>query len=147
VPPAAAAVPVAISAAAYVAMASSIDLYQMKSAQLALERSQDPANRALAGHLLSAHQGTSAQLSFAGRRLNLLPTATLNPQHQAMLDALSAASDFDTLYRAQQSMVLQQGVKLHSNYAKSGSSPTLRPVAANAEAVMRANLKELRGSR
>ena len=139
--------PVMLSAAAYVAMASSIDLYQVKSAQLALERAHDPANRALAERTLTAHQGTSAQLSMAGRRLNLLPTATLNPEHQAMLDALAATSDFDNTYRAQQNIVLQEGVKLHSSYAKAGDSPTLRPVAANAESVMRANLQALRSSR
>lgn len=139
--------PVMLSASAYVAMASSIDLFQVKSAELALERAQDPANRAFAERALSAHQGTSAQLSMAGRRLNLLPGATLDPQHQAMLDALQATGDFDNIYRAQQNIVLQEGVRLHSNYAKSGSSPTLRPVAANAESVMKANLQALGGSR
>ena len=139
--------PVMLSASAYVAMASSIDLFEVKSAELALQRSNDPANRAFAERALSAHQGTSAQLSFAGRRLNLLPTATLNSEHQAMFDALSAASDFDRTYRAQQGAVLQEGVKLHANYAKSGSSPTLRPVAANAESVMKANLQALGRSR
>jgi len=146
-PAATVAMPVAISAAAYVASASSIDLYQVKAAQLALERSHDPANRAFAQHALSAHQGTSAQLSLAGRRLNLLPSSTLSPEYQAMLDNLATSGDFDKTYRAQEDAVLQQGLKLHSNYAKAGTSPTLRPVAANAEAVMRANLKELRGSR
>lgn len=139
--------PVMLSATAYVAMASSIDLYQVKSAQLALERAHDPGNRAFAQRALSSHQGTSAQLSYAGRRLNLLPTATLNPEHQAMLDALAATSDFDNTYRAQQNIVLQEGVRLHSSYAKAGQSPTLRPVAANAESVMRANLQALRNSR
>lgn len=139
--------PVMLSSTAYVAMASSIDLYQVKSAQLALERAHDPANRAFAERALGAHQGTSAQLSYAGRRLNLLPTATLNPEHQAMLDALSATGDFDNTYRAQQNIVLQEGVRLHSSYAKAGQSPTLRPVAANAENVMRANLQALRSSR
>ena len=151
VPPASAAsvaiAPVMLSAAAYVAMASSIDLYQVKSSQLALERAHDPANRAFAERALSAHQGTSAQLSLAGRRLNLLPSATLNAEHQAMLDALVATGDFDNTYRSQQNIVLQEGLKLHSTYATGGSSPTLRPVAANAESVMRANLRALRGSR
>jgi putative membrane protein len=142
----AAVAPIMLSAASYVAMASSIDLYQVKSAQLALERSQDPANRAFAQRALSTHQGTSAQLSFAGRRLNLLPAATLNPEHQAMLDALTATSDFDNAYRAQQNIVLQEGVRLHESFAKVGASPTLRPVAANAESVMRANLQALRKS-
>ena len=139
--------PVLLSASAYVAMASSIDLFQVKSAELALQRASDPSNRAFAERALSAHKGTSAQLSFAGRRLNLLPTASLNPEHQAMIDALSASSDFDRTYRAQQASVLKQGVALHANYAKSGSSPTLRPVAANAESVMKANLQALGRSR
>jgi putative membrane protein len=137
----------ALSAASYVALASSIDLYQVKSAQLALERARDPANRTFAERALSAHQGTSAQLSMAGRRLNLLPSATLDPKHQAMLDALTATSDFDNTYRAQQDIVLKEALGLHSNYAKAGQSPTLRPVAANAESVMKANLQALRGSR
>ena len=139
--------PIALSAAAYVAAASSIDLYEVKAAELALERSQDPANRAFAERALRAHQGTSAQLSMAGRRLNLLPTATLNPEHQAMIDALMTTSDFDNTYRGQQNIVLQEALRLHSNYAKSGQSPTLRPVAVNAESVMRANLQALRSSR
>jgi putative membrane protein len=139
--------PVALSAASYVAMASSIDLYEVKSAQLALERAQAPANRAFAERTLRAHEGTSAQLSMAGRRLNLLPSAVLDPKHQAMLDALAATSDFDNTYRAQQNIVLQEGVQLHSSFAKAGASPTLRPVAANAENVMRANLQALRSSR
>lgn len=138
--------PMVVSAAAYVAMASSIDLYQVKSAQLAMERARDPANRAFAERSLSAAQGTSAQLSLAGRRLNLLPAATLNPEHQAMLDALAATGDFDNTYRAQQNIVLQEGVRLHSSFAKAGQSPTLRPVAANAENVMKANLQALRRS-
>ena len=97
--------------------------------------------------VLSAHRGTSAQLSYAGRRLNLLPNGSLNPEHQAMLSALSATSDFDNTYRAQQRIVVDQGVRLHAGYARSGDSPTLRPIAENAENVMRANLQALRGVR
>jgi len=147
VSPAVVAAPVMLSAAAYVATASSIDLFEMQSAELALQRARDPTNRAFAERVLSAHRGTSAQLSFAGRRLNLLPTSALNAEHQAMLDALSATGDFDGLYRAQQRIVVEQGVRLHSGFARSGDSPTLRPIAENAENVMRANLQALRGLR
>jgi putative membrane protein len=133
----------ALMSAAYVAAAASIDLYEIRAAQLALERSQDPANRAFAKQTLTAHEGTSAQLSMAGRRLNLLPSATLNPEHQAMLDALNSTSDFDNTYRAQQKILMREGVALHSSYARSGESPTLRPVAKNAEDVMRRNQQAL----
>lgn len=142
-----AASPGMLTAAAYVAAASSIDLYEVRSAELALQRTQDPAIRAFAERSLSAHQGTSAQLSMAGRRLNLLPSAALEPEHQAMLDALAATGDFDNTYRAQQQIIVQQGVQLHSRFAQSGASATLRPVAQNAESVMRANLRALRNSR
>ena len=139
--------PVIISAAAYVAAASSIDLFEMQSAELALQRASDPATRAFAERVLNAHQGTSAQLSYAGRRLNLLPSAALSAQHQAMIDALRASADFDGTYRAQQRTVIEQGVKLHGDFARSGASPTLRPIAENAGNVMRANLLALRSSR
>ena len=63
-----------------------------------------------------------------------------------MLEALNATSDFDNTYRAQQNIVLQEALRLHSGFAKNGQSATLRPVAANAENVMRANLQALRNS-
>ena len=142
--PVIAAAPLALSAAAYVAAASSIDYYEIQAAELALQRAQDPANRAFAQRSLTAHRGTSAQLSMAGRRLNLLPTATLTPEHQAMLDALKLTPDFDNTYRAQQAILLKQGISLHGNFARSGKSPTLKPVAQNAEQVMRQNQSALR---
>ena len=134
----------AMAAAAYVAAAASIDLFEIQSAQLAMERARDPANRAFAQRALRAHEGTSAQLSMAGRRLNLLPSPTLIPEHQAMLNALRTAPDFDRTYRAQQAALHREGVALHGSYARGGTSPTLRPVAKNAEDVMRRNQEALR---
>ena len=142
--PIVAAAPLPHSAAADVAAAASIDYYEIQSAELALQRARDPANRAFAEKALRAHRGTSAQLSMAGRRLNLLPTASLSPQHQAMLDALETTPNFDHLYRAQQATLLRQGISLHGNFARAGKSPTLRPVAGNAERVMRQNQAALR---
>ena len=133
----------ALAAAAYVAMAASIDLYEIQAAALALQRSQDAANRAFAQQTLAAHEGTSAQLSMAGRRLNLLPSPALSSEHQAMLDALKATPDFDHTYRAQQNFLHREGISLHNSYAKSGDSPTLRPVARNAEEVMRSDQKAM----
>lgn len=135
---------VPLAAAAYVAMASSIDLFEIQSAELALQRSRDAGNRTLAEMLIRAHKGTSAQLSFAGRRLNLLPSSTLLPQHQAMLDELAASSDFDAAFRRQQWQVHQSALDLHGAYARAGDSATLRPVAANAARVVRGHLSHLR---
>ena len=133
-----------VSPATYVAQAASIDLFVIKSSELALSRSSSSAIRDAARRLIAAHQGTASQLSFAGRRLNLLPSAMLLPQHQAMLDELSASGDFDRAYVRLQRSVHGQALALHSDYARRGTSPTLRPVAANAVAVERADIALLR---
>lgn len=119
----------AVTPAQYVASASSIDLFLIGSSELALRKSTRPRTREFAELEISAHKGTSAQLSLEGRRLNLLPSATLNARHQAMLNALEQTADFDALYRRDQLAVHQEAEALHSRYARHGTSPTLRPVA------------------
>lgn len=131
-------------AADYMAMASSIDLLEIRSSQLALTRAQNPRHRDFARAMIAAHNGTSAQLSLAGRRLNLLPSATLLPIHQAMFDELSASSDFDGTYHRQQIAVHQAALKLHSDFAARGESATLRPVARNAVPIVRRHLETMR---
>ena len=128
----------------YMAAASSIDLYEIRSSELAQARSANPRLRDFARTMIADHRGTSAQLSFAGRRLNLLPSATLSPVHQAMFDELSASSDFDAAYRRQQIAVHEAALKLHSAFAARGESPTLRAVARNAAPIERRHLDMLR---
>lgn len=136
--------PGSVSAATYIAQAASIDLFVVRSSELAQLRSVDPRLRNVANTLLAGHQGLASQLSFAGRRLNLLPGASLLPQHQAMLDELAASSNFDQTYIRQQRAIHGAALSLHANYAARGSSPTLRPVAANAAAIERSHLALLR---
>ncbi len=131
-------------AADYMAMASSIDLYEIRSSELALTRARAPAHRDFARRMMADHQGTSAQLSLAGRRLNLLPSATLLPTHQALLDELSASGDFDAVYHRQQIAIHQAALKLHSDFAARGESSTLRPVAKNAVPIVRRHLDMMR---
>ena len=131
-------------AADYMAMASSIDLYEIRSSELALTRARSPAHRDFARRMIADHRGTSAQLSLAGRRLNLLPSATLLPRHQAMMDELSASGDFDGTYHRQQIAVHQAALKLHSDFAARGESATLRPVAKNAVPIVRRHLDMMR---
>jgi putative membrane protein len=133
-----------MQAAPYVAAASSIDLYEIKSSQMAQTRANDPRLRDFATMMVSAHQGLAAQLSLAGRRLNLLPSAQLQPGHQRMIDTLESTMDFDAAYRSQQIQVHEEALKLHSDFASRGESPTLRPVAANAAPIERAHLARLR---
>lgn len=131
------------TSADYVATAASIDLFVVQASELVIARSSNAANRDLATMLAEGHRGLAAQLSFAGRRLNLLPRATLLSAHQEMLAELERAGDVDATYRRLMAAVHDSAVRLHSAYAASGDSPTLRPVAANAAAVLRAHRDRL----
>jgi putative membrane protein len=134
----------AVSPATYVAQAGSMDLFVVRSSELALVRSPSSSVRNFASRMIAAHQGTAAQLSFAGRRLNLLPSASMLPQHQAMYDELETSRDFDRAYIRLQRSVHSAAFSLHSRVSFAGTSPTLRPVAANAAAVERSHLDMLR---
>jgi putative membrane protein len=133
--------PQAATAAAYVALAGSIDLFVVRSSELALQRSSSSRIRDFATQEITAHKGLASQLSFAGRRLNLLPSATLRPEHQALLDRLETSPGFDATYRQEQLQVHRQALKLHSDYAAAGRSPTLRPVAAAAVPIIQRHLR------
>jgi putative membrane protein len=132
------------SAAEYLRAAASLDLFEIRSSELALARARDPRLREFARMMISAHRGTSAQLSLAGRRLGLLPEPKLLPREQSILEELAASTDFDATYRGHQIRAHTAAVTLHSSYSAHGASPTLRPVAANALPIVRGHLQLLR---
>lgn len=134
----------ALPPAAYVATAASIDLFAIRSSELAMQRLTDGRYRQFAAMVSQHHKGTGAQLSFAGRRLNVLPSATLLPKHQAMILELETSSDFAATYRRLLVETHQDGLNIHLNFAARGSSATLRPVAASAAQIMRRHLTALR---
>ena len=131
----------ATSEARFVGENGSIDLFVIRSSELALQRSISGRIRDFAATMIEDHKGTSAQLSLEGRRLNLLPSATLLPIDQAMFDSLSTSSRFDAEYVRDQRIVHQRAIALDSSYAASGRSPTLRPVAANALPIEQRHLR------
>ena len=132
------------STTAYFAEAAAIDLFEIRASELALERSSSAGVREFAAMMIAAHKGTSAQLSFAGRRLNLLPSATLDAKRQAMLDSLQSAANFHALYRRQQLAIHQEALTLHRDYAARGTSPTLRTVAAAMVPIVERHLRLIR---
>ena len=143
-PPAVPSSAIAPSAADYLARAASLDLFEIEASKLALGRARTARTREFAAMMIHAHTGTSAQLSFAGRRLNLLPTTVMQPRHRAMIGQLAASVDFDVDYRRQQVAAHEDALRLHSGYAARGRSPTLRPIAANAVPILRRHLALLR---
>jgi putative membrane protein len=138
--------PAEVSPATFVATAASIDLFVVRACELALTRSTSPRIQSLAGELREGHRGLAAQLSWAGRRLDALPAASLLPREQQRLDWLDAQASFDAAFLRQMTLSHRQSLALHTAFAAHTSSPTLRPVAANGAAVERAHLALLERS-
>jgi len=135
--------PKQITPTRFMELSASSALFSIRAAELALERSSDAATRAAAQRVLLDQRGISSQLSFAGRRLNLLPPATLLPAHQDMLGQLASAGDFDATWRTQQALVLGQSLALHRSYAVRGGSQTLRQVSEMAAPLLQRDLDEI----
>lgn len=133
------------SAASYVATAGSIDLYVSRATDLVLQRSSDPALRALARELGAEHRGLAAQLSFAGRRVNALPSPRMFPREEQRYALLSTQRPLDETFLRQMVVTHEQALALHGVYAVRGTSPTLRAVAVNGARVERAHLAALGG--
>jgi predicted outer membrane protein len=128
----------------YVTTSSSFEMFVLGASELAATRSQSARVRAYASGEIEDHRGLSAQLSFAGRGLNLLPPRTMRKSDAQRLSKLEAASNFDAIYKKSMIIAHQYHLSLNRDIAKRGTSPTLRPVARNAALVLARHLEQLR---
>ena len=134
----------ALSPAIYMQIASTSSLFAVRASELAVTRAGNERIRSAAQAIVRDQNGVAAQLSFAGRRLELLPGAALTGAQAAELERLRLSSDFDSDYRRAVGGELARALVAHQAFARSGASPTLRPVAEMAAPVTRQNLDSLR---
>ena len=135
---------VALAPALYMQLASSSSLFAIRASELAAERAASGSTRVAAQSIIRDQGGVASQLSFAGRRLELLPTAALSAEQSAELDRLRESADFDSDYRRAVGGALARAYDAHRAFAQAGSSPTLIPVARMAAPVTKRNLDSLK---
>ncbi|MDO9487416.1 MAG: DUF4142 domain-containing protein [Sphingomonadaceae bacterium] len=130
------------TAAGYAAAAAQGDMYEVEAGRIALERSNSPEIKQFAQTMVDSHSATTAELRTALATAGLAVTPALDPRHQALLDALRAASplEFDTAYLDQQSVVHGEALRLHRSYAESGDNSVVRAFAAKTAPVVQAHL-------
>jgi putative membrane protein len=116
--------------------ASLAGLFDLKAAELALERANDPDVRKLAREIVEAQTLANARLqAFA-------PTAVasdLTGEHAARLERLrqAKADEFDATFLAAQSEAYARSVAMFEDYASSGADETLRAYASETLAVLK----------
>jgi len=135
---------VALDPESYMAFSASSALFAVRASNFAEGRGSTAKIKKFASTVIRDQTGIGAQLSFAGRRIDLLPSAQLLPKHQAMLEMLATAADFDATYKAQLAASLTDAAAQHRAFEANGDSPTLRPVARFAAPVCEKNLEALR---
>jgi len=135
--------PAALDPESYMAFAASSALFAVRASNFAEGRGSTNKIKKYASQVVMDQTGIGAQLNFAGRRIDLLPSSRPLPEHQAMLEALATTADFDATYKAQLARVLRRAAIVHRAFETGGSSPTLRPVAAFAAPVCEKNLAAL----
>jgi len=135
---------VALDPESYMAFTASSALFGVQASRMAEARGSTDKVKKFATKVVMDQTGIGAQLNFAGRYINLLPSSRLLPEHQTMLDRLATSPDFDGTYKAQLARVLRDAAAAHRAFETGGDSPTLRPVATFAAPVCEKNLEALR---
>ncbi|HEX3430988.1 MAG TPA: DUF4142 domain-containing protein [Rhizomicrobium sp.] len=127
----------------FVTRAAISDKYEIRAAQIAQRRSNDPRIDQFAARMIADHGKSSAELSdIIARRGRLALPAELDAQHRGMIEQLQTVGQrhFPALYMQQQVQAHEEAVALFSSYAANGDHPRLRRFAAMTLPVIRQHL-------
>ena len=119
----------------YAAMVAASDLYEIESARLAMEKSENAEIDALADMIVTDHEKSTADLKAAVGEAQppITVTPEMNAEQQANMEALRAADAamFDRTYLQQQVMAHQKALDMVRGYAESGDVPALQQHASS----------------
>jgi putative membrane protein len=143
-----AAAPVPTSGQEYATMAAASDLYEIESARLAMEKSENADIDALAEMIVTDHEKSTADLRTAAEQAQ--PPITVEPEmnaeQQGNMEALRAAdaATFDSTYLQQQVMAHEKALAMVRGYAQSGDVPALRQHASTVAGPIERHLERAR---
>ena len=129
--PMASAPPMAVtSAAQFVPMATSSNLFEIESSRLALDRARNPEVRRFARQMIRDHNTATRRMAAVVASTGMpMPPPAMTPKHQAMLASVQGAADFDAAYMGAQVMAHQESVALFTAYGSNGDVPQLAAFA------------------
>jgi len=110
-----------VTTAVFVPTAASSSAFEIQSSRLALQRSRDPEVRRFAQQMIRDHNMATRRMVSAVRASGMSPPPPgLNAKHQAIVEDVRTAADFDAAYIGAQISAHQEAVALFSNYASNG---------------------------
>jgi putative membrane protein len=119
-------------ASEFVNAAAISDAYEIKSSDMALQRSQSDAVKAFAQEMVTAHTATTNELKPLAQAAGVMPPADVDSRRRSMLENLQNASadDFDDRYIDQQTAAHNEALTLLRTYASEGDNAQLKAFAA-----------------
>ncbi|MEQ5789369.1 DUF4142 domain-containing protein [Erythrobacter sp. NFXS35] len=149
----------AASTPAFIENAAIGNLYEIRAAQVALQRSRSDDVRDVARRMITDHTAMTHHMHSALRMTETegmpTPPIDLDTRRRKLVEHLEAAPDdaFDKTYLDQQVLAHKENHDLLSGYVRSGGNPQLRSLAAASEPVVKRHLvaierlqAEVRGS-
>ena len=139
--------PTTTRAMPFLMMAAESDIFEITSSQIAVMKSQNPQVRAYASMLIDHHTMTTNVALRQAKAAGIVPPpAVLQADKRDMITQLMDATpaDFDRVYLAQQIPAHEQGLALHTTYARNGDTPQLRTAATGAVPFVTRHLGEAR---
>ena len=126
----------------YITSAAMGDMYEIRAAEMALERSQN----ALAQLILDDHTAASEALQgiVQSQQIEVQMPAELDERRQGLLDNLRDADNFDEVFIDQQVAAHQEALTLHKGFADNEDAPELAAHAGNAVPKLEAHLEQAR---
>lgn len=130
----------------YAEMAGGSDMYEIESARLAIDKSQNAKVKELAEMILKDHEKSTADLKKtageASPPITLAPA--MNPEQQANIEALRSAdaATFDQTYLEQQVAAHQKALAMVQGYAEAGDVASLKQHAANVAGPIQQHLQQ-----
>lgn len=140
------------STSAFVKNAALSDIYEIKAAEVALQRSRSDKIRQIAEEMRDDHIASSRNLRVAlqGRRLENIetPPTELDDRRRGLVDNLKKApeDEFDKRYLDQQAAAHDEALTLFRNYRDNGDDQQLKSFAVNTLPVLERHYEHVKSA-
>lgn len=122
----------------FAATAASSDMFEIRSSELALEKSKSDAVRDFAQMMINDHTAASEALKAAAQQDGVTVPAEMLEKHATQLQTLQGApaDSFDTSYVEAQVAAHEEALALMQSYADTGDGAALKAHAAKTAPVI-----------
>lgn len=135
-----------MSAQDFAATAASSDMFEIRSSELALERSQSNAVQGFAQMMINDHTAASEGLKTAAQQDGVTVPAEMLEKHATQLQTLqdTAADAFDASYVNVQVAAHEEALALMQAYAETGETAALKAHAAKTAPVIQMHYEHVK---